>query len=189
MDVYLVTMGYNYMHRNLLLFSFSRLPSCSEIVLSKNIVKSFIYKNLPGYNLYPVEGDGLCTFHSFVEAMFALRGFKIPLNEVRSTVKNYLTAHKDELSGFSETDVDIVNELDKLFENPLANYGNNTNDLYLKVLGDAYKVNTVIFQSDAKKCWIVDMSNVENPYTDTLYFARTLSLHIDPVIPYTNTLV
>ena len=111
------------------------------------------------------------------------------MNEVRSTVKNYLTAHKDELSGFSETDVDIVNELDKLFENPLANYGNNTNDLYLKVLGDAYKVNTVIFQSDAKKCWIVDMSNVENPYTDTLYFARTLSLHIDPVIPYTNTLV
>ena len=41
------------------------------------------------------------------------------MNEVRSTVKNYLTAHKDELSGFSKTDVDIVNELDKLFENPL----------------------------------------------------------------------
>ena len=30
---------------------------------------------------------------------------------------------------------------------------------------------------------LVNLSNKENPFIETLYFASSLSLHIDPVIP------
>ena len=124
-------------------------------------------------------------FHSFAEGIFSLRGFTLSIEEIRSTLRSYLISHKDHYSKFGENHVDIVSELDKLFENPLSNYLNDTCDIYLKAMGDAYKVNIVVFQSNSEKCWIINLSN-ENLHSDTLYFARTLSAHVDPVLPYSE---
>ena len=67
--------------------------------------------------------------------------------------------------------------------NPLSNYNGDTTDLYLAALGETYDVNIVVFQSNQEKFWILNLSNMENPYPETSYFARTLLLHVVPVIP------
>ena len=83
---------------------------------------------------------------------------------------------------FSSKDIDILIELDKFLESPLTYYNESTSDLFLAALGNAYKVNITVFQSDEKRCWICDLSDNTNSYSTTVHFARTLSPHIDPVV-------
>ena len=73
-------------------------------------------------------------------------------------------------------------EFEIIMKDSLKFQGSDTTDLFLSVLGDALKVNVIVFQSDDAKCWVVTLSNEENPFAETLYFARSLSLRIDPVI-------
>ena len=68
-------------------------------------------------------------------------------------------------------------------KDPLTFYDSDPTDLFLSAFGDDFKVNIIVFQSDDAMCWVVNLSNKENPFKETLYFARSLSLHIDPVIP------
>ena len=53
---------------------------------------------------------------------------------------------------------------------------------FLVPLGVPLKINVIVFQSDDAKCWVVNLSNEENPFKETLYFSRSLSLHNDPVM-------
>jgi len=43
-----------------------------------------------------------------------------------------------------------------------------------------------MLQSDTKKAWIINQSDEENPYPDTVYFGRTLSSHVDPILKNGN---
>jgi len=146
------------------------------------LVDAFINDNLPGYKISHVQGDGLCIFHAFSEGMFWLRGFRIPVEEIKTALRDQLTSFKAYYSNFSESSVDIVEELDRIFQNPLANYDSDTTDLFLSALSDHFEVNVVVYQSNAEKCWIVNLSNMDSPFNDTLHFARSLSLHVDPVV-------
>ena len=74
-------------------------------------------------------------------------------------------------------------KFETIMKDPLKFYDSDMTDLFLSALGDAFEVNVIVFQSDDAKCWVVNLSNKENPFKETLYFARSLSLHIDPVIP------
>lgn len=113
--------------------------------------------------------------------MYALRGFTLSLQEIKETLEKHLIKFQDFYKNYAP-DIDPVEELNKLFNAPLQEYNNDTSDLYIFALGNAYDVNVVFFQSTNTKCYIVDISN-EDPFPDTLYFARTLSPHVDPVIP------
>ena len=48
---------------------------------------------------------------------------------------------------------------------------------------NAYGVKIVILQSNCQKCWTTDFSDQSKNYVSTLYFARSESLHLDPIIP------
>ena len=74
--------------------------------------------------------------------------------------------------------------MDKYLENPLNEYEKDTVDFFLPALGRAYGVNVLIFQGDCEKCVILDDSvHTDNAlHKKTLYFVRTLSLHVDPVV-------
>ena len=161
---------------------FFSLSEYEKIAISKDVVDAFIKNNLPDYKIYPVQGDGLCIFHAFSEGIFWLRGFRILVDEIMIALKDQLTSFKAYYSNFSESSVDIVEELDRIFQNPLANYDSDTTDLFLAALSDHYEVNVMVYQSNAEKCWIVNLSNINSPFAETLHFARTLSLHIDLVI-------
>ena len=49
------------------------------------------------------------------------------------------------------------------------------------VLGNTFKINVTIFQSNIEKAWIVDL-NEAGRYETTLFFGRSESLHLDQII-------
>ena len=76
-----------------------------------------------------------------------------------------------------------MDKLEHYLEDPLSQYDKAITDLFLDALGMAFKVNIKILQSDCSKCYFFDQVNTLNLFKDTLYFARTESLHFDPVVP------
>ena len=67
--------------------------------------------------------------------------------------------------------------------NPLKFYNSEVADIFLLALDNAYEANAVVLQSNVDKCWITDLSNTKNNFTTNLYFAKSLSSHVDLVIP------
>ena len=132
---------------------------------------------LPGFEIRRVQGDGLCILHAFVEGIFYLLDVYKSIPDVQEVLKNPLEKSKEHYSHFSADSKDIMVEFETIMKDPV------TTDLFLSALEDAFKVNIIVFQSNEAKCWVVNLSNEENPFNDILYFARSLSLHIDPVIP------
>ena len=86
------------------------------------------------------------------------------------------------------SDTNVITQLDKYLEDPLNEYEKDTVDFFLPALGRAYRVNVLIFQSDCEKCVILDDSvHTDNAlHKKTLYFVRTLSLHVDPIVPLSS---
>ena len=80
-----------------------------------------------------------------------------------------------------ETKTKIEIELEKFLMSPLGYYDNNIVDLFVMVLGNAFKVNITIFLSDIEKAQIVDL-NEADIYETTLFLGRSESLHLDPII-------
>ena len=72
-------------------------------------------------------------------------------------------------------------ELEKFLVNPLGYYTEDTSDLFLLALGNAFKVNVIAFQSNTERCWIVDSSK-DSSNLPSLFFGRTLSAYIEPII-------
>ena len=56
--------------------------------------------------------------------------------------------------------------------------------MFLAALGNVYKVNIIVFQSDEKRCWICNLTGNTNSYSTTLHLVRTLSAHIDPAVKF-----
>ena len=122
--------------------------------------------------------------NSFLEALTHVTGNQTARKDVVSQLQRELLTKFDfhKMFSMSSKDIDILTELDKFLESPLTCYNESTSDLFLAALGSAYKVNIIIFHSDEKRCWICDLSENTNSYSTTLYFSRTLSPHIDPVV-------
>ena len=66
--------------------------------------------------------------------------------------------------------------------NPLKFYNSEVVDIFLLALGNAYEVNTVVLQSNVDKSWATNLSDTKNNFTTNLYFAKSLSAHVDPII-------
>lgn len=137
--------------------------------------------DLPGYEIFPVQGDGFCILHAVAKGLFHLRGFELEIPDMIELIKTEFSTNSDYYSQFSEND--IMKEFEAFTERPLSNYDSDTIDLLLSALGEVLEVNMVVYQSNEIDCWIVDLSKEDNPYPETLYFARTLSLHVDPILP------
>ena len=136
---------------------------------------------LPGFEIR-VQGDGLCTLHAFVEGIFHLCNINKSIPHAQEVLQNQLEKNKELYSHFSADTKDIMVEFETM-KDPLKFYDSGPTDLFLTALGDDFKVNIIVFQSDDTMSWVVNLSNKENPFKETLYFARSLSLHTDPVIP------
>ena len=60
-------------------------------------------------------------------------------------------------------------------------YTENTSDLFLLGLDNTFKVNVIAFQPNTEICWIVGSSK-NFCHLPSLYFRRTLLVHIEPII-------
>ena len=152
--------------------------------VSKQVVDSVLDINVPRRKIKPVAGDRLCMVNLLLEALTHVTGNQATRKDVVSQLQRDLVTKFDfhKMFSMSSKDIDILTELDKFLESPLTCYNESTSDLFLAALGNVYKVNIIIFQSDEKRCWICDLSENTNSYSTTLYFSRTLSPHIDPVV-------
>lgn len=139
--------------------------------------------NLPGFEIKPVVGDGMCTLSSFSTALTIVTGVAISLEDVISRLRKELLTKYEFYKQFSSADVNILSELEKFLESPLNYYNTNSTDLFLAALGNAFQVNVIVLQADENLCWLCDLSNNANTFTTTLHFARSLSPHIDPIVP------
>ena len=68
-----------------------------------------------------------------------------------------------------------------IMKDPLKCYDSDMTDLFLSALGDAFNVNVIVFQSAVAKCWVVNLSSKENPFKETLYFARKTHFSYHPL--------
>ena len=103
-------------------------------------------------------------------------------NQTLEQIKGALRQEMPHYQKYSDTNV--ITQLDKYLEDPLNEYEKDTVDFFLPANGRAYGVKVLIFQSDCEKCVILDDSvHTDNAlHTKSLYFVRTLSLHVDPVV-------
>ena len=136
---------------------------------------------LSGFEIRRVQRDGLCILYAFAEGIFHLRDIYKSIPDIQKVLKNQPEKNKEHYSHFSANTKGIMVEFETIMKDPLKFYDSDTTDLFLSALGNAF--NVIVFQPDDAKCWVVNLSNEQNPFKETLYFAGSLSLHIDPVIP------
>ena len=106
----------------------------------------------------------------------------IPLDKITANLrKEFLTNYKSYQS-FRDDSVNILVELEKFLSDPLRYNNLDTSDFFLIVFDKACDANIVVYKSNSEKCWITDYTNEELASKVTLYFAKTLSEHIDPIL-------
>ena len=77
----------------------------------------------------------------------------------------------------------VRDEVERFLIHPLGSYDSEICDMFLAPLGNTYKVNIKIYQSNLKRCWVTDLSDETKGYERTLYLARCLSAHVDAIVP------
>ena len=150
---------------------------------SKEILISFVKDCLSGYSIQPVIRDGLGILRSFVVGISNGLHLQISLDEVASSLKAEFLTNREFYEAFMEEEMKtkIEIELEKFLMSPLGYYDNDIVDFFVMVVGNAFKVNVTIFQSNIEKAWIVDLKEADR-YETTLFFGRSESLHLDPII-------
>ena len=153
-----------------------------HLVSSKEVLEDLIEKELPEFRLHHVAGDGLCILQSFKYAMSSALGSELSLEEIEKSLKEEILSNIDFYSSFSDRNIDISLELDSFLNDPLGSYDCDTCDLFLLSLGNAFKCSITVFQSDEHQCWKINLNDPDQKYNEHLYFARSLSLHLDPIV-------
>ena len=128
-----------------------------------------------------------------VSAFYGLRSFAagisnglrrhVSLDEVAASLKEEFIKNREFYEAFMEEEMKTKTEIElgKLLMSPLGYYDNDIVDFSVMVLGNAFKVNVTIFQSNIEKVWIADL-NEDDRYETTPFFGRSESLHLDPII-------
>ena len=62
-------------------------------------------------------------------------------------------------------------------------YNADTTDLFLFALDNFFDISIVIFKSNERECWAENLMKNDGCKRETVYFVKTLSQHIDPVVP------
>ena len=142
----------------------------------------YVTETLAGYSIKHVAGDGLCILRSFKEAVKAVSDITVSIEDLQLSLRREII-HRFKFSReFSTETCNLLKELGIFFSNLLKFYNSEVVDIFLLALGNTYEVNTVVLQSNVDKCWTTDLSNTKNNFTTNLYFAKSLSPHVDPII-------
>ena len=122
----------------------------------------------------------MCILHSFREAIDSI-SIKVTLEEIKSILKLELSTNKD-YGNFTTSGVNLSNKLQLFLNSPMTYYNADTTD-FLFALGNFFDISIVIFKSNERECWAEDLMKNYVCNRETVYFVKTLSQHIDPVVP------
>ena len=154
------------------------------LVQSKELLTEYVQKELPYHEIKYIPGDGLCILRSFKENMEKVSKITVTMKEVMKCLRSELLCRYEFYKNFCADPCNILEDLDNFLEDPLKFYNCESGNIFLMALGNAFKVNTVILQSDANRCWTTDFSNGTTQGKCKFYFARSLSLHYDIIVPH-----
>ena len=152
-----------------------------KIIISKEKLVEFIAENLHGFKLEPVLGDGMCMLRSFSIALKDVFQEEFLVESITKSLWRELPTNHCFYQQFSVDNIDVLVELEKFLDNPLGYYTEDTSDLFLLALGNAFKVNVIVFQSNTERCWIA-VSNKNSSDLPSLYFGRQLPAHTELII-------
>ena len=65
-------------------------------------------------------------------------------------------------------------------------YNINTVDLFLYALSNAFQVDILVIKSNTEDCWFENLTGNNTENRKKLYFVKSLSQHIDPVVLKVN---
>ena len=105
------------------------------------------------------------------------------LDNLKQSLQCEIASNTQFYKDYSTEDVDLLVDVRKYVENPLGNYSSASADLYITALARAIQVNAIVFQSTVDTCFIVNQGEDSIVHNETLYFLRTESMHIDPILP------
>ena len=154
-----------------------------NIVTSQEKLGQFIQEKLSGYKVNPVAGDDICMLHAFHKGINTTLGKAIPLDEITTNLRKWFLTNYKSYQSFSDDSVNVLVELEKFLSDPLRYCNSYTSDSFLIALGKTYDANIIVYKSNSEKCWIPDYTNEQRASKVTLYFAKILSEHIDPLLP------
>ena len=127
----------------------------------------------------------MCILHSFVEGL-QRAGNKVTLNEAKSSLRGELTSNHAYYKDFSQDDICLLGELQLFLDSPMQYYNINSVDLFLYALSNVFQVDVLVIKSNTEDCWFEDLTDNNNENRKKLYFVKTLSQHIDPVVLKVN---
>ena len=127
----------------------------------------------------------MCILHLFVEGLQRI-GNKFTLSEAKSSLRGELTSNHAYYKDFSPDKICLLDELQLFLDSPMEYYNINTVDLFLYALSDVFQVDALIIKSNTEGCWFEDLTGNNNENQKKLYFVKTLSQHIDPVVLKVN---
>ena len=131
---------------------FSQFRSELEnIVISKEKLIEFIEENLDGFKMEPVLGDSMCMLRSFSITSKDPFNEEFPVESITKSLRRELLTNHGFYQSFGVDNIDVLIEIEKFLDNPLGYYKENTSELFLLALGNAFKVNVIAFQSKTER--------------------------------------
>ena len=152
----------------------------ADYVESRILLESFIKAEIRTHEICSVPSDGLCILRAFKECNESVSGELIAMEDLKDRLRTEMSLSVNQTL---YPDICVSDEINQFLKNPLACYNSDVCDMFLAALGNTFKVNIKVFQSDCQKCCITDLSDKQKRYNTTLYFARSLSPHVDAIIP------
>ena len=113
-------------------------------------------------------------------------GNKVTLSEAKSSLRGELTSNHAYDKDFSPDDICLLDELQLFLDSPMEYYNINTVDLFLYALSNVFQVDVLVIKSNTENCWFEDLTGNNTENRKKLYFVKTLSQHIDPVVLKVN---
>ena len=114
------------------------------------------------------------------------------LSNIRWTLDDIISTLRKEFSENAHiyqplsAETDLLDAFERFLGKPLGHYNENTTDPFLHAIGNSNNVNIIAFKPDRNSSWIEDITPNDGAENKTLYFVKTLSKHIDPILSCTT---
>ena len=155
-------------------------------VKSKEVLLKHIAENMFGFKLYNVAGNGLCVVNSFRKNIEVAMDIHLENETLLNALHFQLTDNSEQYKDFVVNDVNLKSEVELFIQDPLGNYNTTSCDMYLIALAKHFQANISVIHSNTKTCWESKYGDINADSKTILYFAKTISDHIDPILPDTD---
>ena len=125
----------------------------------------YVQEEMPAYEIIRVAGDGLCILWAFKEYTEVATGKEVAMDDIKEKLRKEMSDTFYQTFPLSAK-LCVQDEVERFLTHPLGSYDRETCDMFLAALGNVYKVNIKIYQSNLKKCWVTHLSDEQTKEKD-----------------------